>query len=146
MNQNINFGYIFQPKVWIRIQSCYIYLFSIYLFPSYNLILQHKGMNQNTNFSCIFQPKVWIITQGCYIYLFSSCLNHVKWRAVKLKWFTLLCCAEGTRIAFQVYLLLEHVGGPEKDQIFVTGQEISKSSLHIFFLLTVHLLAWWWLI
>ena len=37
------------------------------------------------------------------------------------------------RIAFQVYLLLEHVGGPEKDQVFVAGQEISKFSLCIFF-------------
>ena len=55
-----------------------------------------------------------------------------------------LCSAEGTKIAFQVYLLLEHVGGPEKDQVFVAGQEISKFSLCIFFLLTVHLLAWWW--
>ena len=31
----------------------------------------------------------------------------------------LLYSAEGTKIAFQVYLLLEHVGGPEKDQVFV---------------------------
>ena len=36
---------------------------------------------------------------------------------------------KGTEIAFQVYLLLEHVGGPEKDQVFVAGQEISKFSL-----------------
>ena len=53
----------------------------------------------------------------------------------------LLYSAEGTKIAFQVYLLLEYVGGPEKDQVFVAGQEISKFSLHIFFLLTVCLLV-----
>ena len=47
--------------------------------------------------------------------MFSSGFHHVKWRAVKLKWYTFLCSAEGTKIAFQVYLLLEHVGGPEKD-------------------------------
>ena len=52
-----------------------------------------------------------------------------------------LYSAEGTKIAFQGYLLLEYVGGPEKDQVFVAGQEISKFSLHIFFLLIVHLLA-----
>ena len=52
-----------------------------------------------------------------------------------------LYSAEGTKIAFQVYLLLEYVGGPEKDQVFVAGQEISKFSLHIFFLVIVHLLA-----
>ena len=52
-----------------------------------------------------------------------------------------LYSAEGTKIAFQVYLLLEYVGGPEKDQVFVAGQEISKFSLHVFFLLIVHLLA-----
>ena len=53
----------------------------------------------------------------------------------------LLYSAEGTKIAFQVCLLLEHVGGPKKDQIFVAGQEISKFSLCIFFLLIVCLLA-----
>ena len=53
----------------------------------------------------------------------------------------LLCSAEGNKIAFQVYLLLEYVGGPEKDHVFVAGQEISKFSLHIFFLLIVCLLA-----
>ena len=42
-----------------------------------------------------------------------------------------LYSAEGTKIAFQVYLLLEYVGGPEKDQVFVAGQEISRFSLHI---------------
>ena len=46
----------------------------------------------------------------------------------------ILFSAEGTEIAFQVYIYSwEYVGGPEKDQVFVTGQEISKSSLHIFF-------------
>ena len=63
----------------------------------------------------------------------------------------LLYSAEGTKIAFQVYLLLEiafqvyllleYVGGPEKDQVFVAGQGISKFSLCIFFLLIVCLLA-----
>ena len=53
----------------------------------------------------------------------------------------LLYSAKGTKIAFQVYLLLEYVGGPEKDQVFVAGQEISKFSLCIFFLLIVCLLA-----
>ena len=75
----------------------------------------------------------------------STCSQVVsimfKWRAVKLKWYTFLCSAEGTKIAFQVYLLLEYVGGPEKNQVFVAGQEISKFSLCIFFLLIVCLLA-----
>ena len=53
----------------------------------------------------------------------------------------LLYSAKGTKIAFQVYLLLEYVGGPEKDQVFVAGQEISKFSLHVFFLLIVCPLA-----
>ena len=33
-----------------------------------------------------------------------------------------------------IYLLLKYVGGPEKDQVCVAGQEISKSSLCVFFL------------
>ena len=45
------------------------------------------------------------------------------------------------KVAFQVYLLLEHVGGPEKDQVFVAGQEISKFSLSVFFFLIVCPLA-----
>ena len=46
------------------------------------------------------------------------------------------------RLLFKcIYLLWEYVGGPEKDQVFVTGQKISKSSLCVFFWLTVHLLA-----
>ena len=90
-----------------------------------------RGMNQNINFSCIFQPKVQIGAYSCYIHLFSSGFHHVKWRAVRLKWFILLCCAEGTEIAFQVYLLLEYVGGPEKDQVLLQARK-SLSPLSVY--------------
>ena len=39
-----------------------------------------------------------------------------------------LCSAEGTKVAFQVYLLLENVSGPEKDQVLLQAKE-SLSSL-----------------
>ena len=43
----------------------------------------------------------------------------------------LLYSAEGTKIAFQVYLLLEYVGGPEKDQVLLQVRK-SLSSLSMY--------------
>ena len=66
-----------------------------------------------------FNQKYESGPKAAYIYLFSSGLNHIKWRVVKLKWYTSLCSVEGTKVAFQVYLLLEDVGGPEKDWVLL---------------------------
>ena len=52
-----------------------------------------------------------------------------------------LCSAEGTKITFQVYLLLEYVGGSEKDQVLLQARKSLSFSLCVFFLLDVCLLA-----
>ena len=63
-------------------------------------------------------------------------------RLSNLKYYTSLWSVIGIRIAFQVYLLLEDMGGPEKDQDFVSApHNLPSFYLHVFFLPVGYLLA-----
>ena len=59
-----------------------------------------------------------------------------------LKYYTSMWSVKGIRIAFQVYLLLKDMGGPEKDRVFVSVlHNPPRFLLFIFFLPAGFLLA-----
>ena len=66
--------------------------------------------------------KIWILAvffnqryklglKLLYPLVLEGGFHHVKWKAVRLNWFTLLFSAEGTEIAFQVYIFTLGVCG-----------------------------------
>ena len=85
-----------------------------------NLIFQHKGYKSKYEFWLYFStkgmnrgPKAVIPTCSQVISIMLS--GELSNSSDTL----LLCSAEGTKVAFQVYLLLENVGGPEKDRVLL---------------------------
>ena len=72
-------------------------------------------MNQNTNFGCIFQQR-YKLGSKAVICTCSQVVSIMLSGELSNSSDTPFCV--GTKIAFQVYLLLEYVGGPENDQVF----------------------------
>ena len=119
-----------------------LWVWSSILSPACNVSLQHKGYKSKYKFWLYFSTKGTNWGPKAVISTCSQVVSITLSGELSNSSGTLLLySAEGTKIAFQEYLLLEYVGGPEKDQVFVAGQEISMFSLHIFFLLIVCLLA-----
>ena len=104
------------------------------LFPAYSVTSQHKGVQieiwiMALFFNQMYESGLKAVISTC----FSSDLNQVKWRVVKLKWYTSLWSVRDTKIAFFKYIYLWRMWVVLKSTKFLLqAMEISMFFLHIF--------------